>query len=144
MAEFDMSFVDNNFTITMEEENDLDLDVLDNVSILYPVKHNELTHRDASDAHPVSAITGLSDIIDNQEGKIDQIQSQVEQCSSDMSVARETIQELSQAVEAQTDELVEHISNMEVHIAEGEREFWNNKTRAFRNASESLVLTSFG
>lgn len=53
-SEFSMGF--------NEDDNDLNADVIDNVTVTktYNVsEHNELPGRDASDAHPMSAITGL-------------------------------------------------------------------------------------
>ena len=103
MAEFKMSFVDNNFTISLEEENDLNMDMMEDVSVMYPVDHNDLLHRDHSDAHPISAITGL---------------------------------------EAEIHQMDEHVSSVDVHVTPEEKENWNHKSRAYRNASGALILTS--
>ena len=104
--QFDMPFGENTFNMTMEMDSNMNIDVLDNVQftrIVEPVDHNELLNRDAKDAHPISAITGLSQVVNNAET---------------------------------------HINSTDVHVTASDKERWNEKVRAYRNANGSLVLTT--
>lgn len=40
------------------------------------------------------------------------------------------------------DELLEHISNSNIHITEEERLFWNNKVRCFMDDDDTVVFTT--
>ena len=57
---FDAIFVeDDSINITMSDENTTETTIFETAQWVDPRKHNELQNRDEAKAHPISAITGL-------------------------------------------------------------------------------------
>lgn len=64
----------NSFDVDFSETG-LDISLFDRTSIgVMPVKHNDLIDRDKSNAHPLEAITGMSDVI----ARIDELETKVD------------------------------------------------------------------
>ena len=112
MAEFTVTFKEqehtSEFDIDLQSDDNLDVGfesqdefffntITENINIVDAEKHNDLRGRSESDAHPISAISGLE----------------------------EKLSELEKGT-----------------VTQSERTYWNNKSRVFRNASGSLVIST--
>ena len=102
----------SDFNIVFSEDEELKLSFSDVVQVASNT-HNELSGRGNPDAHPIDAITGLKDKLDD-----------LEQSAESIDEIETKVQELEQA-----------------KVTSEEREAWNNKSRVFRNASGALVIT---
>lgn len=74
MAEFNMTFEEQEntteFNLGLEsQDEEFGSGVMDEVTILNAEKHNDLRQRDEANAHPISAITGLEDRLEDLEDK---------------------------------------------------------------------------
>ena len=72
MAEFNMTFEEKELTTAFNmgfdsQDENFDSNVIDGVTVYKADKHNELKDRDADNAHPISAITGLEDRLTSLE-----------------------------------------------------------------------------
>jgi hypothetical protein len=62
MADFETTFEDGSgFEMTFGDSNGINANVMDNITLNNITMHNDLDGRSASNAHPISSISGLDE-----------------------------------------------------------------------------------
>ena len=114
-----MLTVDLKFSIT-PQVIDLDLEKVDVVTeqiTEYENDHSKLINRDLPDQHPMEAITGLNDSIENIDGSVKTLHSSVSGLNTSVDEVEKTVVLLNETVAKVPSE---SISNAEI------AEIWNN------------------